>query len=97
MTAASRSRSFPLQLSSSLKFETISSEGQKLALTQRIINSDADHTGQLREAVVTLPKPLAPNSEQTLDVVYSGAIPASTKRLRRHGYPHRACPAIRLG
>jgi len=77
----------PLQLSSSLKFETISSEGQKLALAQQIINSDADHTGQLREAVVTLPKPLAPKSEQTLDVAYSGAIPASTKRLEDIGTP----------
>ena len=49
----------PLQLSSSLKFETISIEGQKLAFTQQIVNSDVDHTGQLREAVVVLPKPLA--------------------------------------
>ncbi|MGC1296414.1 MAG: hypothetical protein WA869_15375 [Alloacidobacterium sp.] len=77
----------PLQLSSSLKFETISYEGQKLAFTQQIINSDADHTGQLREAIVVLPKSLAPKSELTLDVVYSGAIPASTKRLEDIGTP----------
>jgi hypothetical protein len=77
----------PLQLSSSLKFETISYEGQKLVFTQQIINSDADHTGQLREAIVVVPKPLAPKSELTLDVVYSGAIPASTKRLEDIGTP----------
>jgi len=77
----------PLQLSSSLKFETISIEGQKLAFTQQIINSDADHTGQLREAVAVLPKPLVPKSELTLDIVYSGAIPASTKRLEDIGTP----------
>jgi hypothetical protein len=77
----------PLQLSSSLKFETISIEGQKLAFTQQTINSDADHTGQLREAVAVLPKPLAPKSELTLDIVYSGAIPASTKRLEDIGTP----------
>ncbi|QNI33259.1 hypothetical protein H7849_04655 [Alloacidobacterium dinghuense] len=77
----------PLQLSSSLKFESISIEGQKLAFSQQIINSDADHTGQLREVVVVLPKPLAPQSEQSLNVVYSGAIPASTKRLEDIGTP----------
>jgi len=77
----------PLQLSSSLKFETVSVEGQKLVFTQQIINSDADHTGQLREAVVTLPKALAPKSELKLDVVYSGTMPASTKRLEDIGTP----------
>ena len=77
----------PLQLSSSLKFETISIVGQKLAFVQQIISSDADHTGQLREAVVTLPKPLASKSELTLDIVYSGTIPASTKRLEDIGTP----------
>ncbi len=77
----------PLQLSSSLKFETISIEGQKLAFTQQIVNSDADHTGQLREAVAALPRPLAPKSELTLDIVYSGAIPPSTKRLEDIGTP----------
>jgi hypothetical protein len=77
----------PLQLSSSLKFETISSEGRKLPFQQQLINSDADHTGQLREAVVSLPQALAPESEVTLDVVYSGAIPSSTKRLEDIGTP----------
>lgn len=77
----------PLQLSSSLHFETISVEGQKIPFTQQLINSDADHTGQLREAVVVPQKPLAPKSELTLDVVYSGAIPASTKRLETIGAP----------
>lgn len=77
----------PLQLSSSLKFETISIEGQKLAFTQQLINSDADHTGQLHEAVVPLPKPLAPQSELKLDVAYGGTIPASTKRLEAIGTP----------
>jgi hypothetical protein len=77
----------PLQLSSSLKFETIGIEGQKLAFTQQIVNSDADHTGQLREAVVALPKPLAPKAELTLDIAYGGAIPPSTKRLEDIGTP----------
>jgi hypothetical protein len=77
----------PLQLSSSLKFETISSDGRKLPFQQQLINSDADHTGQLREAVINLPQPLAPKSELTLDIVYSGAVPTSTKRLEDIGTP----------
>lgn len=76
-----------LQLSSSLHFETISLEGRKLPFTQQTINSDADHTGQLREAAVTLPRPLAPNGELTLDVAYSGEISASSKRLEAIGTP----------
>ncbi len=77
----------PLQLSSSLKFESISSAGQKLPFAQQIINSDADHTGQLREAVVVLPTPLAPKAESTLEIAYSGEIPPSTKRLDQIGTP----------
>jgi hypothetical protein len=77
----------PIQLSSSLKFESISSAGQKLPFTQQIINSDADHTGQLREAVVVLPTPLAPKAESTLEIAYSGEIPPSTKRLDQIGTP----------
>jgi hypothetical protein len=77
----------PIQLSSSLKFESISAAGQKLPFTQQIINSDADHTGQLREAVVVLPTPLAPKAESTLEIAYSGEIPPSTKRLDQIGTP----------
>jgi hypothetical protein len=77
----------PIQLSSSLKFESISSAGQKLPFTQQIINSDADHTGQLREAVIVLPSPLAPKAESTLEIAYSGEIPPSTKRLDQIGTP----------
>src|ERR1700744_754051 len=77
----------PIQLSSSLKFESVSTAGHKLPLTQQIINSDADHTGQLREAVVILPTPLAPKAESTLEIAYSGEIPPSTKRLEQIGTP----------
>lgn len=76
-----------LQLSSSLKFETISHDGQKLNFSQQLINSDADHTGQLQEAVLALATPLAPKAEITLNVVYSGVISPSTKRLEQIGVP----------
>jgi hypothetical protein len=77
----------PLQLSSSLRFETITLNGKKLAFAQNLINSDADHTGQLREAVVDLPQPLSPKSELTLDIGYSGEITPSAKRLEQIGTP----------
>jgi len=77
----------PLQLSSTLTFETISFEGKKLPFTQQIINSDADHTGQMQEAMVTLSQPLAPKAETTIAIVYSGQIPPSTKRLEQIGAP----------
>jgi hypothetical protein len=77
----------PIQLSSTLKFESISAQGQKLPFTQQLINSDADHTGQLREAVVALPSPLAPKAESTLEIAYSGEIPPSSKRLEQIGTP----------
>lgn len=76
-----------LQLSSTLKFETVSHHGQKLNFSQQLINSDADHNGQLREAAITLPSSLAPKTEITLDVVYSGTISASNKRLEQIGAP----------
>jgi hypothetical protein len=77
----------PLQLSSSLHLETISLEGKKLAFAQDLVPSDADHTGQLREAVVELPQPLSPKSELTLEVAYSGEIVPSAKRLEQIGTP----------
>lgn len=77
----------PLQLSSSLHFETVSLDGQKLSFTQQTINSDVDHTGQLHEAVIVLSKPLAPKDGLTLDIAYSGEIPPSAKRLDQVGTP----------
>ena len=77
----------PLQLSYSLHFEDVVLDGKRLPFDQQTLNSDADHTGQLHEAVVMLPKPLAPKVELTLDVDYSGTIPPSAKRLERIGAP----------
>ena len=36
--------------------------------------SDIDHTGSLSEAIVTLPKELAPGHSVTLDIQYGGTI-----------------------
>jgi len=77
----------PLQISSTLDWEQIRLNGHQLPFTVGVLNSDADHTGQLHEAVVTLPAPLAPGATQQLDVTYSGVIAQSAKRLQSIGTP----------
>ena len=77
----------PLQLSSTLNFEVIGLRGKKIGFTQNTIASDADHTGQLHEAVIPLAEPLAPGALLTLDVDYGGTVTLSAKRLTAIGAP----------
>ena len=77
----------PLQLSSDLAWENIRLNGRQIPFSVATLNSDADHTGQLHEAVVTLPAPLASGASLQLDVTYSGAISQSIKRLQAIGTP----------
>ena len=49
--------------------------------------SDIDHTGSLSEAIVTLPKEVAPAATVTLDVQYGGTITPDATRLTRMGAP----------
>ncbi|HTW50141.1 MAG TPA: hypothetical protein VMD92_19440 [Acidobacteriaceae bacterium] len=80
-------KEIPLQLSSSLHFETIGFRGRRISFSTNILNSDADHTGQLVEAAIPLPEPLVPGAGLTLDVDYGGTIPQSAKRLLAIGAP----------
>jgi hypothetical protein len=77
----------PMQISSSLNWERIRLNGRDAAITVATLNSDADHTGQLHEAVVPLALPLAPGASLQLDVTYSGAIAANAQRLLAIGTP----------
>jgi hypothetical protein len=80
-----------LQLSSSLNWETFAMQSAErivpLAFVQQTIDTDADHTGKAQEAVVTLPRPLAPGGSIELTAFYSGAIEQSGERLERIGAP----------
>jgi hypothetical protein len=85
----------PLQISSSLNWEEIrldSPQGQfqNAAFQAATINSDADHTGQLHEALISLHQPLLPGQSLRLDVTYSGPIAASAQRLVAIGAPDDA-------
>lgn len=77
----------PLQLSSTLQWEEIRVAGQPVHFTVATLNSDADHTGQLREAAVPLATPLAPGASVVLDTAYSGVIAPSAQRLLTIGTP----------
>ena len=86
-TGAAPLSHIPLQLSSSLNWERIRVAGRDVPYAAATINSDADHTGQLHEAVVPLAQPLAPGATVQLDITYSGAIAATSRRLLSVGTP----------
>jgi hypothetical protein len=79
------------QLSSTLNWDSFAmrSDNRMLPLHfgQHLIDTDTDHTGQAKEAVVNLPQPLAPNATIELTTFYSGEIQQSAKRLERIGAP----------
>jgi Peptidase family M1 domain len=77
----------PLQISSSLQWEAINAGGKPLRFAHHTVATDADHTGAMNEALVTLASPLAPGGEETLTVFYSGSAAPSAKRLETIGTP----------
>lgn len=76
-----------LQISSSLKWAAIRSGEASLTFTSDKLNSDIDHTGAVNEAVIELPKPLAPGESLELEVGYQGTIDQDSSRLQRLGMP----------
>src|SRR5882757_9836784 len=77
----------PLQISSSLQWEEIDADGKPLRFAHHTVATDADHTGAMHEALVTLAEPLAAGGEQTLTVFYSGAVAPTAQRLTGIGTP----------
>jgi hypothetical protein len=81
-----------LQIGSSLHWDALSapnltSSSTPLLFASYLVDTDADHTGKMNEAVVTLPHPLAPGASLSLIALYSGAISPSAVRLERIGAP----------
>jgi hypothetical protein len=88
----------PLQISSTLRFQTISSQTatglSPVAFTQSPIATDTDHTGYAQEAVITPAQPLPPGVTLSLSVFYLGQIRQSGARLELLGTdPARAAEA----
>lgn len=77
----------PLQVSSALNWERIRIQGKDAVYQVALLNSDADHTGQLREASIPLGTPLAPGQTLQVDATYSGAIESNAQRLIAIGTP----------
>jgi hypothetical protein len=77
----------PMQISSSLNWERIRIAGRDALYQVALLNSDADHTGQLREATVSLAAPLAPGTSLEVDATYSGPIESTARRLLSIGTP----------
>ena len=61
-----------LQISSSLQWTGVRIADAPATFSQAQINSDIDHTGALREAVIPLAQPLAPQQNITVDLTYEG-------------------------
>jgi len=81
-----------LQISSTLHWDALSApnlagSSTPLPFIAHLVDTDADHTGKMSEAVVPLPQPLAPGASMSLTALYSGAIPPSAERLTRIGAP----------
>ncbi len=80
-------KSLVLQISSTLNWRSIQIDGKPTEFTSQIYTSDVDHTGALSEAMVALPKPVAPKQTIALDIGYEGIIPQDATRLTRIGVP----------
>src|SRR5579864_7533082 len=79
-----------LQISSSLTWRSIQAEGKPLQFVSQPYESDIDHTGELSEAIVTLPKEVAPGGTVELAIGYEGVIMLDATRLTRIGVPNEA-------
>lgn len=79
----------PLQISSSLRWQSATLLGANrqvsLPLAQHRVDTDTDHSGAATEAVLTLPKPLAPGASLSLDLFLAGRLAADGGRLARLG------------
>jgi hypothetical protein len=79
------------QISSSLHWESFGMQNagrvSPLSFTVQTIDTDADHTGQATEAIVTLPQPLQPGASLELTSLYSGEVNQAGERLERIGAP----------
>src|SRR5882724_5972185 len=83
-----------LQISSSLNWRSIRvvpagapDSAQAVQFLTQPYTSDIDHTGELSEAIVTLPRELAPKESVDLAIGYEGVIALDTTRLTRIGTP----------
>jgi hypothetical protein len=83
----------PLQISSTLQWTSVRIADAPATFSQQLVNSDVDHTGALREAVVLLAQPLAPQQTIAVDLTYEGTAALSSTRLEQIGTPAEVAEA----
>jgi hypothetical protein len=76
-----------VQLSSSLTWRSIQARGKPLQFVSQPYTSDIDHTGELSEAIVSLPSAIFPGGTIDLTIGYEGVIVLDATRLTRIGIP----------
>ena len=79
-----------LQISSSLDWRAIRAADKMLQFVTQPYTSDIDHTGSLSEAIITLPREVAPHGTIDLDIAYEGVVLLDATRLTRIGTPEDA-------
>ncbi len=79
-----------LQISSSLTWRSIQAGGKPLQFVSQPYESDIDHTGELSEALVSLPNEIGPGGTLELAIGYEGVIVLDATRLTRIGVPKEA-------
>ena len=85
--SAQPQKQVPMQISSSLKWASIRQNGSAVPFFTSEVRSDLDHSGNVQEAVVTLPAAIAPGASLELEVGYSGTVSLDTTRLAQLGVP----------
>jgi len=83
----------PLQISSTLQWTRVRIANAPATFSQQLVNSDIDHTGALREAVIPLAQPLAPQQTIAVDLTYEGTAALSSTRLEQIGTPAEVAEA----
>jgi hypothetical protein len=76
-----------LQISSTLQWKSVRIADAPVTFSQQLVNSDIDHTGVLREAVIPLAQPLAKGQTIAVDLTYEGTAALSATRLEQIGTP----------
>lgn len=84
-SSSASQKNLVLQISSSLDWRSIQLNGKPVQFVSQPYTSDIDHTGSLSEAVVTLPREIAPQGTVELEVGYEGVVPLDVTRLTRIG------------
>ena len=82
-----------LQVSSSLQWTGVRVADAPATFQQQLVNSDIDHTGALREAIIPLTHPLAPQQNVAVDLTYQGTAALSATRLEQIGTPAEVAEA----